>query len=334
MKKVKWVLIAGLVVVVVLVSGVFIYINQIAKAAVEQGSTYALGVDTTLDSADIAIVAGRSQLNGLTVSNPGGYESPHFLALGEGAMAVRLGSLREETIELPEFTLSGIDVHLEKKSGKANYEVIMDNLKRFESKEQPTEEQAEEQQGSGKKFVIRRVVIKDVTAHLSLLPIGGNLTKLTVQVPEIQLKDVGSDSDQGVMIAQLTDTLIKAILMAVIEKGGKEIPQELLNSLQGGLAQLQSISEVGAEMLVQMGDGMKQITGGVGEMMQGAATQAGQAAEQLGQAAEQGAKQLGEGAKQVGQEMDKAVKDTGKAIEEGIGGLLKPTEKEEPQDEK
>ena len=73
------------VLVLLLVIGVlttFFFIDRIAKAGVEKGATYALGVPTTLKSADVGVFAGTFAMSGLNVANPEGFDKePHFLKL-------------------------------------------------------------------------------------------------------------------------------------------------------------------------------------------------------------------------------------------------------------
>lgn len=248
MKAIK--AIVGLVVVLLVVVAIgvvvlFGYIDRIARVGIEKAGTYALGVPTTLESADVAIFGGSFAMSGLAVANPTGFESPHFLSLGDGGVDVTLGSLREETVELPLLGLSGLDVVLERREGKANYKVILDNLKRLESGEKKTEDPAAE---SGKRFIVRKVDIQDVAVTVDLLPIGGDLTKVDLSIDEIVLTDVGSESDRGVLLSELSNILVKAILAAIVEKGGNIIPADLLTDLQGGLAQLESLRDLGIDM--------------------------------------------------------------------------------------
>ena len=118
MKLARKIIVVGLVVVVLLVVGAFFWIDSIAKAGVETGGTYALGVDTTLDGMDVGVLSGGVEMSALNVANPTGFESPHFLHLGTGRVAVSLGSLTEDKVVVPEFTLSGLSLNLESKSGK------------------------------------------------------------------------------------------------------------------------------------------------------------------------------------------------------------------------
>lgn len=300
MKRIKRLIALGVLAIVVLIVVAVLWIDRVAKAGVEKGSTYALGVPTALDSADIGILTGRSGLNGLTVSNPAGFESPHFLHLGEGVLAVSLGTLTQDTVELSEFSLTGIDMNLEKRGGKANYQVITDNLKRFESGDaKSTEDKAADK---GKKFIIRKIVVKDVTVHVNLMPIGGDLTKLTVPIEELQLENVGSESDKGVVVAQVVNTLVKAILMAAIEKGGGVIPNEILGELNGAMQQLESLAAMGTTLAVSVEGTLKDLSSQVGDT----------------------AKALGETAKELGD----TTKETGDKLKESLGGLLKKKDDE------
>jgi len=280
MKKKIRRLVIGIVglVVLALVLGV-VYIDHVAKAGIEHGSTYALGVPTKVNSTDIGIVQGHSELAGLNISNPQGFKTDHFLKLGNGVLDVSLTSLTSNLIEIPKLALSDIDVNLEKQSGKANYQVILDNLGRFESgkKEEPPPDK------EGRKFIIREILISNVNVHVSLLPLAGlgDAVNVTVPIKELRLKDVGTDSDKGVLLAQLADTLVKAILAAAIETGGGIIPADMLNELQGGLKSLESLASVGASLAVEVEGQLKAVTAAGADVVKQVTGTVQQAVDQL-----------------------------------------------------
>ncbi len=257
-------MVAVLLILLVLATvAVALYIDTIAKTAIERGATYALGVETTLGSADVGLLSGTFSMGDLTVANPAGFESPYFTHLQEGSVEVALGSLRQETVELPTLTLSGLDIHLDKREGKANYNVILDNLGRFESGEDS------EKEAGGKKFVINEILIQRIVVHVQLLPIGGDLTKLDVPIDEVRLRNVGSDTDGSVLMSELTSVIIKAVLTAIVQKGGGLIPGDILGDLGQGLG---SLAEMGLDAATGLGDrikdaggGLDDITGGIGD---------------------------------------------------------------------
>ena len=55
----------------------FIYIDTVAKAAIETGATFALGVDTTVEEVAIGIFSGTSEIAGLKVANPENYTTAY-----------------------------------------------------------------------------------------------------------------------------------------------------------------------------------------------------------------------------------------------------------------
>jgi hypothetical protein len=296
-KLVKRLVVGGvLVVVLALVAGV-VWIDRVAKTGVEAGGSYAFGVPTRLDSASIGIVAGRSKLSGLDIANPAGFNTPHLLKLDNAVVGVSLGSLTGDTVEIPEFSLSGIDVNLESQGGRSNFKVVMDNLGRFESAEKDPQAKKEE----GRKFVIREIIVKDVKVNLALSPIGGSATRATIPIEELRLKNVGTGSGGGAILGQVAGTLLKAILMAAIEKGAGTMPAELLNDLNGALAGLTPLAEMGTSLAVNVNGTLKDLS-----------TQVDAAKKQIMQPAADVAKQLGDTAKDMQQKLPG-----------GLGDLLK-----------
>ena len=191
------------------------------------------------------------KMNGLIVANPEGFESDHFLQLGEGYVDVSIGSLRQDTVELPLLTLTTINMTLEKKGGQSNYKVILDNLKRLESGE------GEDKKMAGKKFNIQEVVISDINVEVDLFDAGGDLNRVRVPIEEIRLTNVGT---AGADTSELTDVIIKAIMAAVMANAA-DLPAELVNDLGGQLKGLESLADMGIDQSFDFGAQMEDAAG-------------------------------------------------------------------------
>jgi hypothetical protein len=251
----KLIKVVGVVVVVLvlLVVGVVVFaiasIDGIARRGVENGASYALAVPTTLDKAKVGLRSGTFEMEGLTVANPEGFASPHFLKLNAGGLAVTVSSLSQETVEIPLLSLTGIDVNLQRAGGKANYAVIMDNLKRFEGGGGGS--------GGGEKpaktFVIRKIEIRDINAHVALAPGVGKTLTTDVAVPEIILADVGSGGEP-LSMADLTSLVVKTVLSSIVQVGGDLIPSDIAGEINGRLAQLTSLNDMGVGSISELGD--------------------------------------------------------------------------------
>ncbi len=299
MKKVLKVLFVLVLVFVLLVVGavfaVGYFIDDLAKKGIEEGGTRALGVPTTLDSANVGLLAGSFAMNGLRVANPTGYSADSFLTLGEGGVAVNYQSLQKPTIELPEFTLSDLAVSLQKKSGKANYQVILDNLKKVQGEPGSTEPQtpAPTEEGEQKRFVIRQLLIRNVRIDVDLVEVPaalGQMTVITVPIDKIELSNVGQTGTgvqgTGVTMEQLISIIVQAVLNAAVENGAGKLPIDFLNDLQSELASLDGLKGLSTKVVKDATKAFEDATK--------------QAGEKLKDATEEASKKLGEGLKGIG----------------------------------
>lgn len=287
MKKIGVVIVVLLVVVVLALGAGVLYADSIAKTGIEKGSTYALGVPTTLGGADVGIMSGTFSMQGLSVQNPPGYKDPAFFELGKGGVEVGLGTLTKDVVEIPKLELSGIRINLERNSKGANYQTIMDNLKKLQGAEsKPSAE------SGGKKFIVRQIVIQDVKVKADLIGFPGGVSEVTVPIHEIRLSNVGT-AEGGVSMGTLAGDIVKAVMASAAAEGGGIIPGDLLTDLKGGLAQLPGLDKLGIESVGKVGDAAKSAVEG-----------------------------LGGAVKDAGEELKKGAEDVVKGVGEGLKGLL------------
>jgi len=236
-----------LLVVVVGVVG-YLWIDSLAKAGVEKGGTYALGVETRVESLSLSPFSGTMKMGGLNVANPQGFTSPHLMHSGTFDVEVEPGSLFDETIVVKKFELDGLDLHVEQKLPKSNVSVILDNLKRLGGEgAEPKAEEPEE----GKKVKVDRITIRNVAAtfHLPTGPV--KLGPLKVEVPVIEMTEVTSDNAEGVVVSELVGRIVPAVIAAVLEKGQGVVPPDVLNGLRGDLSSLTQVLGGQTQKLVQ-----------------------------------------------------------------------------------
>ena len=218
--------------IVLLIAAVIFYIDWIASEAIERGGTAALGLETRVGLVRLGLLSAELSLSDLTVANPEGFEAPYLLKLEKGELALGLSELRADPIVISRIVLSGIELNLERKRGRTNYGVLLDNLSRSES--EPSTSEAEDEAGAG--LVILEVLIRDVTVRGQLIPLQGERTKLEVNVPEIRMRELGS-GEHGLSMTQLVGVLMKAILAGVAQQSAS-LPFELSGDLRRNLARL------------------------------------------------------------------------------------------------
>jgi hypothetical protein len=245
------------VVVIVVVAGVvgYIYLDVIAKNAVQRGGTYAMGVDTTVDKVSLHPFSGQLQMDKLKVANPKGFNGAHLMQTGTFELELVPGSLMDKTIVLKKFNLDGLDMYIDQKTPQSNISVIMDNLKKLGGGEAPKEEKA----SPGKDYRVDVLTIRNVVAHVKVF-VG---PELTIKIPAIELKDVGGENGAGISMPKLVARILLAIMSGVLEQGKGVLPADLAAALHG------DVSGVAAQLGGQAQQMVKGVQNQIGNALKG-----------------------------------------------------------------
>lgn len=255
MKVLVKLFIALLVVVVIVVAGALFYIDSIAKKAIEQGGEMALGVPTSLESVHISLLGGEASLSGLQIANPAGFKAKTFMELGQGEVAISLGSLMSDTVKIPRVELSNIRLNLEQSGKKNNIDPILARTKSKgggkggKSSSQGSEPAAE----GGKKFIIEYFSLEDVqvNARLNLL---GHSSSVNLVLPKIELHNLGAES-QGLPLSELVQKIVHAILSVAQQSSGKLSPA--LSKLLAG--ELKGLDDIQTKVIGQATETMSDL---------------------------------------------------------------------------
>ncbi|MGM0415393.1 MAG: hypothetical protein ACQEQK_00445 [Thermodesulfobacteriota bacterium] len=233
-----------LLVLIVIAFGVGLYyIDSIAKKGIEYGGTEALGVTTSLESINIALLDGRTSMQNLGIANPQGFEAEHLMQLGKGTLAINLRSLTQDTIVIPEITFSDLTLNIEQKDRSSNVKKLMDNM----AAEAPAEtagEQAPQDDGSAKaakQFIIERVSLKNIKVNAKISAMNNVLTNTSVTIPSIQLEDIGKSAN-GLPLEAIIRELVNAILNSSINNSGT-LSSSLSGLLEGKAINIDNLKQ-------------------------------------------------------------------------------------------
>lgn len=258
-------------------------VDSLVKDEIERSGPIALGVPTKIDSVHLSFLASTGAMDGLVVANPSGFSTPHFLKLEHAGIAISAQSLLEDRVVIPSLTFTGVDINLEEKDGKKNFDTIIANLKEFQK---TLPESKSDSQGPGKKFVIQQIVIKDIKIHTDTLHgFGGKLQRVDIKIPEIVVKDIANDTDNGVAVSQVTGIIMTSLFQAIVTHGAGVLPVEVLGGIGKGVVELgklggesvkaigdvvsgsaKSIGEAGKDTVDAVGKGVDEIGKGIGEI--------------------------------------------------------------------
>lgn len=223
-----------LVIVLLLLVGVLavtLFLDPLVKTSVEAAGTHAMGVDTSLESLNLGVTSGELRMKTFKVANPEGFDTEHFMMLGDGQVELMLSSLLTDTVQVPLIELKQIDMNLEKKGGHTNFQTILDNLSKLGGPKDEKDPPSEEEPGKG--FVIEQLLITDVSVRTRY---AGKT--VTIPIRKIELEGVGSNTDHGVLLPELTGVVLQVILDAVVKNAGNILDAEIMRGLEDGLAQV------------------------------------------------------------------------------------------------
>jgi len=222
-KVLRRVILALVLLVVLSIVVLFFAVNTLAKQGMNASLTYALGVDSRVQSVRLGLFSGNVRVEGLKVSNPEGYTTDHLMQFETFDVKLQPMSLFSDTVKLERLELDNLDLIIEQRIMESNASVVLGNLERLK-KESPKE--------PGKTIEVDYAVIRDVTAHFVLMSDLSSDKPITVQVPEIEISQFSTANRSGYVAGELARQLVPLILAAVVEKGQGTVPGDFLNPLE------------------------------------------------------------------------------------------------------
>jgi hypothetical protein len=154
----------------------------------------------------------RLGIDGLQVANPEGFSGEPLFRLDRGAVAVRLPSLFTDVIEIPEFTLDGLHVRLERSGSSTNIDRIMERIRG--GGDDGTSAAGDAQTEQPTRLRVGYLRIAGVDAQVDLGPELGERGRFSLEVPAIELRDLGNDAD-GITVTELVESITLAVTQQV-----------------------------------------------------------------------------------------------------------------------
>jgi uncharacterized protein involved in outer membrane biogenesis len=219
MKKVL--LITGAVILVLLVV-LMLSLGQIIKAGVNTMGPKLAGVPVHLDGAVVNPLTGMVRIKGLVVGNPEGFNTPSAMELNDFKLNIKMSSLFSKAIVIQEILIDAPQITYEKGLKSSNLSTLQANLAPKEPAE-PKPEAApapEKKKGAAKKVIIDDFQLNGAKVNVTITALGGK--KMTLPLPDIQMKDIGKDSggtNPAEVISEVFDSISKAVVDAVSSGG-------------------------------------------------------------------------------------------------------------------
>jgi hypothetical protein len=201
-------------------------------------------------------------LNGFTVGNPQGFETPSAFSLGAVSLHVDAATVTEDPVVIKEIVIDKPAITYELGDGGSNIDAIKRNVDAYASKFAGGQSESSDD-SEGPKVVIENLYIRGGKISVSAAILAGK--SMDAPLPDIHLTDIGKDSG-GATPA--------------------EVAQKVIDSMTAGIGGAMSSIGVGKTL-----DSLKNTLGGA----------AGEATEALGKTGEGAAGAVQEGVGKAGE---------------------------------
>lgn len=227
--------------------------------ALEQGSTYALGVPTTIESidGDLGLSSSGLAFNGLRVANPAGFGDDPFLGIRTLSATVGTMSVLSDTVQVPSITLDGFELNLVQVLERSNAAVILGNLAQLssgDSTDETPDEPSSDVQAS-KVLDIERVDITGVKTSFRLELSPGVEKKWEYELPPLHLDFSGDDRSSEMTLADLSAEIVDEVLRVALEQAEGVLPADAMAQVNAAMGDLEGKAK---SMLEEAADGLEE----------------------------------------------------------------------------
>lgn len=258
-KKLKWIVLAFVGVVVVAIIGVIIFLDSIVRASVEEGTSKSLSLNTTLGDTNVGLLSGDVSLGDLKIANPPGFDAPEMLSLGKVSLDTSYGKVFGTPTTVDSLIIEKPKLVLEFKGTKSNLKTVADSLA-SSGGDQPTSPTPADPNAKPLKMIIDQLKVSGAQVEIRS-DIPGLGTPYIIDVPAIEMNAIGNadGNRNGEEAGKIVSQIISRLSLEA-QKSGK-LPPQLTAILQGDLDSL--IKNIGgkfAEQTAQLqADAMKQV---------------------------------------------------------------------------
>lgn len=237
---IKKTLISLLVVLVLAVGVAFFYIDSIVKSGIEIVGSEVLGTKVTVSSVSISPLNGKGTISGLTIANPEGFTSKNIMQLGEVTVALNIGSLTSDVIEIAEVTVIEPLITYETKITTDNMRALLANLP--STSESDVAEDANGAAGKG-------IVIKEFNLIGAQVNLVASIIEQSFTLADINLTDIGTEN-QAATVSQALEVVLRALSRALLnadKPGLNELRESVEGRLQNSVEQAEEAVERGIQ---------------------------------------------------------------------------------------
>jgi hypothetical protein len=210
-------------------------LDTLVADAIEKYGSEITGVPVRVGSVKIELGEGRGGIAGLRVGNPEGFSAGDAFTLGEITLDIDIASLTSSPIVIEALTVSAPEARYElDASGRANFDVIRDNVKRYSSASAPSgpksASEPEAETGDDLRLSVTRFRVDDGGVTMDVAALHEDVEPRTLKLPAVAIDDIGGS--EGLAPGELGAELLGSFTKSVRKAAGKALKSEARRALE------------------------------------------------------------------------------------------------------
>ena len=212
-----------LIVLVILAVAAFLFIDVIAKNALEKGAPLVLGTNVSVQRIHIEPFNGRVEIKNLIIDNPEGtYSSEYAIKLGDIIADVDLATVTKKKIRIEEMFMKDVDVVYETNVINSNLQEILDNVKKLDTAEKKEKEEEMQEGGKEEKEKTLQVDLIELDNVGVTVQAKGAAAGLPIKVSIDPMGPLG-EGEEGITPVGLSLRILGAIVTTAIKSAGGSV---------------------------------------------------------------------------------------------------------------
>lgn len=205
---IKKLLIGIVLLLVVAVGGTVYYLDSLVENGIEVVGSEVLGVQVSVGGVSLSPLSGQGSISGLTIANPEGFNSEYAFELGEVSVALDIGSLSSEVVEISSVVIDSPRITYETNIANDNIRTLLRNVGGGDASEEPVDAAG----GPGKELIIRE--FRMLSPRLDVIT---QIASAPVQLPDIIINDIGTAGSGGTSAEEVLRMILARVNRAIIE---------------------------------------------------------------------------------------------------------------------
>lgn len=228
----KRVLLFLAVIVVIVVGGVYLYLDSIVKTAIEDYGSEILGVEVKVQSVHVTL-PDEITIEGLVVGNPKEFKAPHSINAKHITIRMPVKSLFGDLIHIDEILIDEPHLFYENNQNTTNFSVLESNAaKRASNEDNKSGTNQLHKHDTDKRIIVSHLLIKQgrVTLHWN------GAVKQSIALSNIDINNIGKD-EHGITIADASARVLDEVVSSLTMMRMKTIATDVMDKISKVLGQ-------------------------------------------------------------------------------------------------